>query len=494
VRQKTAELNSKLQQRVQIVPSLMRIILVTAGVAVCACSRTPESATQKVGASTAVGDEDCAAGSDWFKSAETPEPDTTEPRAGEDCDFYQRAWQQFLRATDGTADSPRFLSFETYASLFGADRQLGLLPSQAPRVAADGKRPLVLAPRLVKSRQANDAEDILQAGSSAILVDQNGHAIYYSIFVNPAFVSFVRAKHYNNLNNLKGSPAEEEIPVGVVEYKSSWQIVDSANPPKDRVVVAALVPWLIPDPAANGKVKVDTTRPLRPVTVALIGLHVVFLPENHPEMVWATFEYDRNAPSLKGNPQSLSGIAVCTNSKEPRDETVADDGNAYVLYESGTLFKDANKKPTALTIVDGRAQTLSPRASIVRAFPFSGCSASAASNEVTEVDPAIVSLNGHVKGALASKRPWLASYSLIGAVWQDAPRSTDPNVQFKSDKTFEDEQIAGENRLSSTSMESFTQTSSPNCLACHDTHSKGGLDPKRISVSHLFRRFALGPH
>jgi hypothetical protein len=346
----------------------------------------------------------------------------------------------------------------------------------------------------VKSRQPSDAEDILQAGSKAILIDQNGHPVFYNIFVNPKFAEFVRTKHYNDIKTLQASPAEEELPTGVVEYKASWQIVDTANPPTDRIVVTAFVPWLIADASEPGKLRVDTTRPLRPVTVALIGLHVVFLPENHPEMIWATFEYDRNAPSLKGNPQSLSGAAVCPNGKEPHDETVADDGKPYVLYQNGTTFKDANQKDQPKTVVDAQAQTFSPSTSIVRAFPFSACSPFADSAAITEIDPAIVSINGHVKDTLKLKKPWLSSYSLVAAVWQDEPRSKDPNVQFKSDKTFPDAQLGGEDRLSSSSMESFTQIASPNCFACHDTQSKGGLDPKRISVSHLFRRFALGPH
>jgi hypothetical protein len=464
-------------------------------VALCSCAKQPrhDESNPEAHQVSLSGEEDCAAPTDWFAGSETPEPLTAEPKADDDCEFYQRAWQQFLRATDGASGSPRFVTFDSYADVFGADRLLGLLPTQATKTELVRAKGLILAPRLIKSRQPTDAEDVLQAGSSAILIDQSGHPIYYSISLNPTFAAFVRTKHYNDIATLKASPAEEELPVGTVEYKAAWQIVDPANPPRDRIVVSALAPWLIADPSRPGKLKVDTTRPLRPVTVALIGLHVVFLPSNHPEMVWATFEYDRNAPSIRGNPAGLSGSATCKNPKEPSDETVADDGKPYILYRNGTAYKDANKKPASLAIVDAEGQTFAPRTSIVRAFPFSACAPSAADSPVDEVDPAISSLNGHVKKALGPK-PWLASYSLVGAVWQNAPRSTDPAIQFKSGKDFPDAELGGEDRLSSTSMESFTQTFSPNCFACHDTQSKGTLDPKRISVSHLFRRFSLGPH
>ncbi|HEV7879746.1 hypothetical protein [Bradyrhizobium sp.] len=66
--------------------------------------------------------------------------------------------------------------------------------------------------------------------------------------------------------------------------------------------------------AGNGKLKVDTTRPQRSVTVAMTGLHVVVRPEGHPEMVWATFEYDRNAPSAIGIPTTGS---TCRNPTAP---------------------------------------------------------------------------------------------------------------------------------------------------------------------------------
>jgi hypothetical protein len=67
--------------------------------------------------------------------------------------------------------------------------------------------------------------------------------------------------------------------------------------------------------------------------------------------------------------------------------------------------------------------------------------------------------------------------------------------------------LAGEDRLSSTAMESYTQspTSFPNCFTCHNTQavttrgiptnrdmaSPVLLQPKRINVSHVFSQFVL---
>ena len=45
----------------------------------------------------------------------------------------------------------------------------------------------------------------------------------------------------------------------------------------------------------GGAVVIDRTK-AESVTVALIGLHVVGVVEDHPEFVWATFEHEDNAP------------------------------------------------------------------------------------------------------------------------------------------------------------------------------------------------------
>src|SRR5205814_1466382 len=66
---------------------------------------------------------------------------------------------------------------------------------------------------------------------------------------------------------------------------------------------------------------------------------------------------------------------------------------------------------------------------------------------------------------------------------------------------------AGEDRMSSTAMESFTQSASSfrNCFSCHNTQAINArgvpvlpgdnvpklLDPKLLNVSHLFSQFVL---
>ena len=97
------------------------------------------------------------------------------------------------------------------------------------------------------------------------------------------------------------------------------------------------------------------------------------------------------------------------------------------------------------------------------------------------------------------------NYRLVGAVWLDQP-AAGPAPTFLRRKRFsidenhstdEDGQaLAGEGRLGSTAMESFTESDdqAPNCFSCHDTSSifrngQSVLKPARLNVSHILSKF-----
>ncbi|HET6339244.1 MAG TPA: hypothetical protein VFG30_38770, partial [Polyangiales bacterium] len=117
-------------------------------------------------------------------------------------------------------------------------------------------------------------------------------------------------------------------------------------------------------------------------------------------------------------------------------------------------------------------------------------------------------------------------YRLVGALWMDKPEyfetdatlGNDETSPFAARKAFardiqengsdsELSILAGEDRLSSTAMESFTQSPAafPNCFSCHNTQAvteKGVpidrdrqgtllIEPKQINVSHVFSQFVL---
>jgi hypothetical protein len=116
------------------------------------------------------------------------------------------------------------------------------------------------------------------------------------------------------------------------------------------------------------------------------------------------------------------------------------------------------------------------------------------------------------------------NYRLLGAQWLDKPQYFTLNAPFQNDSTsplasspnFAQDLAqngsdsvfsitGGEDRMSSTAMESFTQSfdTFPNCLSCHNTQAitdKGVpvnrdtqgtklLDPSLLNVSHVFSEF-----
>src|SRR5206468_260596 len=129
-----------------------------------------------------------------------------------------------------------------------------------------------------------------------------------------------------------------QFPTGAVELKSAWQIVSSNNPPDNYITASAMAPIL--KQVAN-KIEVDSSAPPRPVTVALLSLHVVFVLDGHPEFIWGTFEHVDSsgvrdvAPAASALPSGDNGLPNGT------DGPVSN--RSYRLYKGGTLASGANR-------------------------------------------------------------------------------------------------------------------------------------------------------
>lgn len=204
------------------------------------------------------------------------------------------------------------------------------------------------------------------------------------------------------------------------------------------------------------------------------------------------------------------------------------------LYRAGTPANRANQPLVDRELeLDEETQSFpGQQTSIYRMFP-------ASKSHSIDPDAALSSLNFNVgalfeaKAATLSRSDNRGFYRQIGSVWMDKPAYftldspiandlTNPLVARGGDPALQQEAqddlrlnggdsrfsiLAGEDRLSSTAMESFTQgpTSFPNCFTCHntqavtargiprnrDTESPPLLEPKRINVSHVFSQFVL---
>ena len=402
-----------------------------------------------------------------------------------DCGFYKWAWQAFLDATQIRNGRAQFLSYPTYEDVFKvkesalfANQQSGLL-SLAPRRAKVGN----------KAETAHfESDDLLQAVTREVLIDANGNAIWYAIHLNRTYQDFINDYDLRDPETLTHLPGDLTFRTGSLELKSAWKIIEGP-PPKNYITANAVLPVF--KTTADGDVVRDGDK-TRLVTVALLGLHVVGTIEGHPEFVWATFEHVGHegkawirdvAPAAKVNPGGSSPTLV-----ENR-------ASSYALYPSDRGKSEAPPVKGAndgnaiggLTL-DAKQQTFAPHSAIYRMFPGS-------KSDDSDEDDAVTSLNADVQRLFETRAPTdiRSNYQLVGAIWLNTPEQ-----DFKAGLDFSRVAAArkqplfgGEDRLSSTTMESFTQSSDsfPNCFSCHNTESVSGLPASRLDVSHVLSKF-----
>jgi hypothetical protein len=462
------------------------------------------------------------------------------PSTNNDCAFYNEAWNSFLFITQKGQDGrPAFLSYPTVEAAF-------------PRVygkPAGHSTKIVLYPRNVEpvlntsSRQRRPAaildDGITQAaqgGIGAILVDRNRNPVYYTINVNNTFRDFVAANGLDDIKRLlldpskredldKGAvPAELEFRPGSLELKSSWMVIEG-NPAdfQTYITAEALVPVF---KNVGTQIAIDEQKPSRSVKVALLGLHVVGVVDGHPEFIWASFEH-----ADAGGHRDIAPAAIA-NPDNSGPQAIAEPSRIYPLYGKGSTISEANSQASQPI---GADQKFSKSTPVYRMFP--GSQASMPSDKLPAApweDPAVFTLNQHIGELFDLRDPKKLDlrryYRLLGAVWIDQPRALAPAADasgstplvgadgievtigrdgklsgpihdtvvrnFDAGVSFadDDSRLAGENRLSNMSMESFTQpsgTGAPNCFSCHDTSSQDAgvqgkvLWPRRINVSHI---------
>jgi hypothetical protein len=398
---------------------------------------------------------DCSAPANWTSHQAVPPPDPANAPSS-NCAFHVWAWQTYLWMTQPGSDGlPRFLSFPTPAETFAPQ---GPAPASATAASPRTLQLTVLPSKSSdqgKSSALLDLEGILQAGSRGMLIHRDGRAIYYSINMNSTYYDFIRGKKYFDPDVYVNAPDTENFPIGTLEFKYAWRIVQEGEDTSKFFVRPAEINLLV---ERDGKVVVDPKQKTT-VNVALVGAHVVGVVKDHPEFIWATFEHVENAPDLP------SGIL-------PNSDTPVSDKD-WTFYKAGIPAKDSNQ-PNAnkVKIADPAKQTLTPITHVFRQFAWG----SQPSDDRNAQD--IVALNSAVRTqTLAGAAVW-RNYMLIGGTWLP-PNSLRPNENYFL-------RAVASTRLSNATMETFTQTL--NCFGCHSTRgsTRDGvtLPPKNMNISH----------
>jgi hypothetical protein len=454
-------------------------------------------------------EEICAASEEWLPSTPPLDLFNPLPHPATECPFYRGSWQNFLVATQPDAmGRPAFLSYPNIDTLF--------TPAKA---RPPGNRALL--------------GGIKQAGGRQILIDQNGRTLFYGIQANQAFADFVTRNNLKTRDAIEKADPNLFFPAGVVTFKSAWQEANPADPANATyITVQASVPRI--RQLATGEIREERNNP-RVATMRMLALHVVFTLPGHPEFIWGTFEHSAGSPDTKAEDgkrnvaPNIHFNPLLADPNNQRDVTSICPEGFHLLCKPGTKANEANR-PIAETDLrfDEVSQSFpGQQTSVYRMYP-------ASKSHSIDPDVALTSLNHNVEqlfnkamqqGRLQpnDKRGF---YRQVGSQWMDKPAYFTLNSSIQNDNTspFAGQAgyaesigaeggdsdfsiLAGEDRLSSTAMESFTQApdSFSNCFTCHNTQAitaKGVplnrdtagqmiMAPKLINVSHIFSEFLL---
>ena len=240
----------------------------------------------------------CFVSPSWFPHSQTPAP---AEGVGSPFDvssttnqiFHQWSWNKFLWLTKpDQGGNPLFLNQSTVKQV---------TTSMAPVTIPTGT--LVVL------------QDTAQAGSKSAVLQTNpdynagsGAMVYYSIHMNPEMIS----SGIDFASQIKSGtlPANNQtpFPVGSFELKVAW-VPAAAIPAAEQSSYYTAIASL----STNGGVSFENTE------MALIGMHVVGVVQNHPEFIWATFEHDDLAPNYDWTANNASA------------------SNDKLLYKKGTV-------------------------------------------------------------------------------------------------------------------------------------------------------------
>lgn len=356
----------------------------------------------------------CNASAGWFTSPSFP----TEVASGgtTDCVFHQFAWQAFLDVVQPASGGGR--EFEDWMPEYGIFVPAGtpITPwgqqpsapcSASPKANARDAKKLFLRPRIAKSTGVDAGSD-LQATQDP-LYDQAKNVVYYSMWVNQAEYNFIASCDFNNTTCITSAPATTALPAGSTELKASWRTF-SGEAPKDMYTIQGVV-----------------GSSCQPVTLGLVGFHLVTNTPDHPEFIWATFEHKSNAPNCT-NPQPAPkggwsfNNPACNSTSCPPNQTKVNPTQVCRVAPQGGGSSDNTSAMIALN-----ASVQSTLAGLLKSQP----------------------------GKFDNMAVWL-NYEMTGNLWtrNGALPPTSGNM-------------AGSIENSNTTLETFAQGPGNNCFSCH---------------------------
>lgn len=388
------------------------------------------------------------------------------------CDFYAWSWQMFLwLATPTGKDGGLVLNSDPF---FDFDLETGALTSDAQLH--------------LRSEKPDSTE---QATGNALVWGDN-NVVYFGIHTNDFYAFFADLNISGKLD-----PAATEFPTDytvagqvfletlaqfqtviadpqtlAMEIKSAWVDASTVPDKSDYITIQAEVPTYDTSSPSTWPENGNET-----IELALVGIHIVGSVKGHPEMIWASFEHQDNAPNDSFDYLDSTGATQTYSNFNTSGETTEDwlfmpSGEAksdIPLDGSGDILANNNVDPSTGTITAATTGGTIEGQYVFRQSPWGVAAGQptppAESNAANATD--IISINQNVLGQLADGDV-RANYFLLGATWTNGEiPGVGSNVIVK-----------GSQNLSNTTMETFIQPQ--NCFLCHTGGELAGL-------SHIYK-------
>jgi len=244
-----------------------------------------------------------------------------------------------------------------------------------------------------------------------------------------------------------------------MEVKTSWIEASKLPDPQNYITIDAIVPvyrnlgdtlW-VPHGEKTEK-------------LALLGMHVVGSVAGHPEMIWATFEHNRNTPN--GSYQYLNSDSALVT--QP-----ADSGGKWTLSANAPVTKPNVKffKASGDTLKAYPGHTISASSSSL-VFTWgtqTGVSPNAEDGSSAASNSEILSINNTVLNFFVGNDV-RKNYMLIGATWTFGGAA--PNGKsYSYDPTHANGNAIGTSLLANSTMETYFQIDSTSCFFCHSNNN-----------------------
>lgn len=334
---------------------------------------------------------------------------------------------------------------------YGAWNQYATLPS----ACGPQKTP---PPRILSSLSKFDAMPGVSQAFSAPIIDQNGYYARYEIVLDyPAF-NYVNSNQFYLLSSVtnfaSNNPGGFSFPVqsgnipGATFIKASWKTLSAAEINSGRFHTAQAFLFT---PAASG---LNPTC-AGPVTVGLVGLHIVHKTTDFGNYIWETFEQVDNTPADPSNPGPTppQGWSFYNPSSSTTPNTMPNCPNGNPISSS------CDFQPTSSHLND---KTGGPT-QIVRLNPI----------PKSPNQQALSQINSAMQSALKAINPnsvW-QYYELVDAQWQ----TTSPPQTCANATSFFPTGSAPSGFVANATMETYHQagSSGSSCMTCH----KGATSP-----------------